>query len=383
MAEERLQKILRSAGITSRRKAEALISAGRVRVNGQIVTELGTKADPRRAKVELDGHRLAAEPLCYGVMHKPRGMVSTMSDPEGRPTASDILKQVGVRVVPVGRLDFNTSGALLFTNDGDFAHALTHASGKAPKVYAAKVQQIVDDSSLEKWAEAIEIEGKMTRPAQIRLLRREGEKTWLEVTLLEGKNRQVRRLGEHARTPVVRLSRLSHAEITAEGLRPGQWRLLSVDELKTLKKHYGVPKKVHAQAAALAAFQAQKSPGSKLARKFEAVEGTQQRGDNKPSAAKPRKGTSASASRTKGGGGRKRNTDRDGSAQAASQPVRRGTRTTRGGAHTTGGRTATGKRPAPRGAGRTGGGGRPSGGSAQRSTRGNAGASSHKGRSRS
>ncbi len=259
MAEERLQKILRSAGITSRRKAEALISAGRVRVDGQIVTELGTKADPRRAKVELDGQRLVAEPLCYGVMHKPRGMVSTMSDPEGRPTAFDVLKQVGVRVVPIGRLDFNTSGVLLFTNDGDFAQVLTHASGKAKKIYAAKVQKVIDDGSLSKWAEAIDIEGKMTNPAQVRILRREGDKTWLEVTLVEGKNRQVRRLGEHAKTPVVRLSRLSHADITAEGLRPGQWRLLTVDELKALKKRFGVPNKVHAQGAALEAYKAQRN----------------------------------------------------------------------------------------------------------------------------
>lgn len=248
MPEERLQKILRSAGVTSRRKAEALIAAGRVRVDGQIVTELGTKANPRSAKVEFDGQRLQRETLCYGVMHKPRGMVTTLSDPEGRPTAQDILKQVGVRVIPIGRLDFNTSGALLFTNDGDFAQALSHASGKVPKVYAAKVQQIVDDASLARWAEAIEIEGNLTRPAQIRILRREGDKTWLEVTLAEGKNRQVRRLGEHAKTPVVRLARLSHAEITTEGLRPGQWRLLTVDELKGLKKRYGVPKKVHAQS---------------------------------------------------------------------------------------------------------------------------------------
>lgn len=261
MPEERLQKILSRAGVTSRRKAEALISAGRVRVDGQIVTALGTKANPRKARVELDGQRLQAEPLCYGIMHKPRGMVTTLSDPEGRPTAQDILKKVGVRVVPIGRLDFNTSGALLFTNDGDFAQALSHASGKVPKVYSAKVQQVVDDASLARWSEAIEIEGSLTRPAQIRVLRREGDKTWLEVTLIEGKNRQVRRLGDHAKTPVVRLSRLSHAEISTEGLRPGHFRLLSVDELNGLKKRYGVPKKVHAQTDVLA-LQGRKKPSA-------------------------------------------------------------------------------------------------------------------------
>lgn len=244
MAEERLQKILARAGVASRRKAEEIIQAGRVRVDGRVVKELGSKADPKRARVELDGRRLEPEPLCYGILHKPRGMVTTLSDPEGRPTARDILKQVGVRVVPVGRLDFNTSGALLFTNDGDFAQAIAHARGNVPKVYAAKVQQPVDEASLKKWCEAIDIEGRTTRPADVRILRREADKTWLEVVIQEGRNRQVRRLGDHAGTPVVRLARLSHAEIDTEGLRPGQWRLLTVDELKNLKKRYGVPEKI-------------------------------------------------------------------------------------------------------------------------------------------
>lgn len=244
MAEERLQKILARAGVASRRKAEEIIRAGRVRVDGRVISELGAKADPRKSDVELDGRKLRPEPFCYGIFHKPRGMVTTLSDPEGRPSARDVLREVGVRVVPVGRLDFNTSGALLFTNDGDFAQALQHASGKAPKVYSAKVTQQIDEKNLEKWVQSISIEGKQTRPAAVRILRREGKKTWLEVTISEGKNRQVRRLGEHAGTPVERLSRLSHAGISTEGLRPGQWRLLTVDELKELKKTFGVPEKI-------------------------------------------------------------------------------------------------------------------------------------------
>jgi len=244
MAEERLQKILARAGVASRRKAEELITSGRVRVDGKIVSELGAKADPKRAKIELDGKRLEREPLCYGIFHKPRGMVTTLSDPEGRPTASDVLREVGLRVVPVGRLDFNTSGALLFTNDGDFAHAMQHAKGRVPKVYAAKVQVPVDEKILERWAESIEIEGKKTSPAKVRVLRREEGKTWLEVIVKEGKNHQIRRLGDHAGTPVQRLARLSHGEITTDGIRPGHWRLLTIDELKGLKKRYGVPEKI-------------------------------------------------------------------------------------------------------------------------------------------
>lgn len=244
MAEERLQKILARAGLSSRRKAESLISSGRVRVDGRVITELGTKANPKKSTIEVDGRRIEPEPLCYGILHKPRGMVTTLSDPEGRPTARDILRQVGLRVVPVGRLDFNTSGALLFTNDGDFAQALAHARGNASKVYAAKVQKIVDEKVLARWQESIGIDGKKTRPAEVRVLRREGPKTWLEVTLKEGKKHQVRALGEHAGTPVLRLSRLSHAGITTDGLPPGSWRLLSIDELKSLKNTFGVPERL-------------------------------------------------------------------------------------------------------------------------------------------
>jgi len=244
MALERLQKVLARAGLAARRKAELLITAGRVRVDGALVSELGVKVDPRRQRIEVDGHRIQLEPACYGVLHKPRGMVTTVSDPEGRPTAQDILSQVGVRVVPVGRLDFNTSGALLFTNDGDFAQALAHARSSVPKVYAAKVQKYVGEEDMELFRQSIDIDGKPTRPADVRVLRREGDKTWLEITLREGKNRQVRRLGEHAGSPVVRLARLSHAGIDTVGLKPGKWRFLTATELKELKQKYGVPKKI-------------------------------------------------------------------------------------------------------------------------------------------
>lgn len=244
MAAERLQKVLARAGVTSRRKAEELILAGRVRVDGKVVTELGARADPRTSRVELDGKRVMPEPLVYGVLHKPRGMVTTLSDPQGRPTIRQLLDRVGVRVVPVGRLDFHTSGALLFTNDGEFAAKLAHPSTKAPKVYVAKVKGSLDERHLARWCESIQIDGRSTRPADIRVLRDEGDKTWIEVTLREGRNRQVRRLGDHAHTPVLRLARISQAGITSEGLLPGEWRWLTVDELTSLKRAYGVPHKV-------------------------------------------------------------------------------------------------------------------------------------------
>ena len=241
---ERLQKVLAQAGIASRRAAEEIILAGRVRVDGKIVRELGTQVDPRTSRVEVDGTKIVAEKLVYIVLHKPRGVVCTLSDPEGRPTISELLKDAGARVVPVGRLDFHTSGALLCTNDGEFAQALAHPTKHVPKVYVAKVQGVVDEAALERFGERIVIDGRPTQPAQVKVLRLEGDKTWLEITLREGRNRQVRRLGEATGFPVMRLARISHAGVTSEDLRPGQWRPLSLDELVDLKRDYGVPKKV-------------------------------------------------------------------------------------------------------------------------------------------
>jgi 23S rRNA pseudouridine2605 synthase len=245
VSEERLQKVLARAGLASRRGAEDLIRDGRVRVNGRVVRELGTKVDPK-ARVEVDGERIVAEKFVYIVLHKPRGVVSTLKDPEGRPTVSELVGDVGARVVPVGRLDFHTSGALLFTNDGEFAERLMHPKGHVPKEYVAKVRGVLDEEALERWRKSIVIDGRATRPAEVSLLRVEGDKTWISIVLFEGRNRQVRRLGEATGNTVLRLARLAHAGITTEGLRPGRWRQLTVDELIELKKNYGVPKRVRA-----------------------------------------------------------------------------------------------------------------------------------------
>ncbi|KYF80725.1 pseudouridine synthase [Sorangium cellulosum] len=242
--EERLQKIIARAGVASRRASEELILAGRVRVNGRVVTELGLKADRQKDRIEVDGKRLVSEVPVYVALHKPRNVVSTLRDPEGRPTVADHVRGTGARLYPVGRLDFATSGILLMTNDGDFANALLHPRGGVPKTYVLKVQGVMSDDDLTPWREGIRLEDGVTLPAEARILRREGDKTWLEVTLREGRNQQIRRMGEATGWPVMRLARTTFAGVSSEGLRPGEWRALTVDELLHIREAFGVPKRI-------------------------------------------------------------------------------------------------------------------------------------------
>jgi 23S rRNA pseudouridine2605 synthase len=243
---ERIQKILARGGIASRRAAEQLITAGRVRVNGRVVTELGAKADPRRDRVEVDGKRVVAEERVYVVLHKPRGVVSTMSDPEGRPTVRELLAQLGARVYPVGRLDFATSGVLLATNDGDFADGMLHPRKEVPKTYVLKVKGEMRPDDIEHWRKGVRLEDGMTLPAEAHLIRHESGKTWLTLTIKEGRNQQIRRMGEATRFPVMRLARVEFAGVSVEGLRPGTFRHLTREELVALKKTYGVPRSIPA-----------------------------------------------------------------------------------------------------------------------------------------
>ncbi|MEM1414549.1 MAG: pseudouridine synthase [Myxococcota bacterium] len=244
MAQERLQKVIAQAGVASRRKAEALITDGRVRVNGKVVTELGTRVDPRKDKVEVDGRRLVAEKPVYLVLNKPRATVSTLGDPEGRPTVGDLVKSVPERVFPVGRLDYHTSGVLLLTNDGAMSEALLRPGSRVPKQYLAKMAGHLDVEELDKLRNGVQLDdGYMTRPAEVFVERTEERVTWVHLTLFEGKNRQIHRMGDAIGHRVMRLSRLSFAEITTEGLRPGQHRPLGGKELERLKKRFLNPHK--------------------------------------------------------------------------------------------------------------------------------------------
>ncbi|HMJ55810.1 MAG TPA: pseudouridine synthase [Polyangiaceae bacterium] len=247
MARERLQKVVARAGIASRRAAEELIVKGRVRVNGATVVTLGTKVDPRADKVEVDGRRLVAEAPLYLILHKPRAVVSTVHDPEGRPTVRELVAAVSERVFPVGRLDYHTSGALLLTNDGEFCDALIHPKHDVPKTYVVKVQGEMKEADRLRWEEGVTIDGEKTRPADVFVLRREQGKTWVEVTLFEGRNQQIRKMGEVTGFPVMRLARLAFAGINTDGLRPGEYRSLAREELSTLRERFGVPRRMPKQ----------------------------------------------------------------------------------------------------------------------------------------
>lgn len=244
MAQERLQKILAQAGVASRRAAEKLIVDGRVRVNGRIVTELGSKAELGKDKIEVDGRRLAREQPVYYLLHKPREVVSTVDDPEGRETVRKLLRGVTERVFPIGRLDYHTSGALLLTNDGELADALLSPRRRVPKVYAAKMSGHLDVPELDKLRNGVVLDdGSKTRPAEVFVIRQEDRHTWVQLTLLEGKNRQIHRMGDAIGHRVLRLVRISFAGISTDGLRPGEFRKLHERELEKLKRHYVNPNK--------------------------------------------------------------------------------------------------------------------------------------------
>jgi 23S rRNA pseudouridine2605 synthase len=244
MARERLQKILASAGVASRRAAEALIVDGKVRVNGRIVRELGVKADARNDKIEVDGKRVVADRPVYYVLNKPRDVVSTLSDPEGRKTIKDLVRGIPERVFPIGRLDYHTSGVLLLTNDGEMSEALLRPTKGVPKIYVAKVRGHLDIPELDRLRNGVKLDdGYTTKKAEVFVLREEKGTTWLQITLVEGKNRQIHRMCEAIGHRVMRLSRVSFADVTVEGLRPGESRPLTTKELERLKKRYLVPKR--------------------------------------------------------------------------------------------------------------------------------------------
>jgi 23S rRNA pseudouridine2605 synthase len=252
VAAERLQKIIAAAGIASRRKAEELITGGRVTVNGHTITELGSKADPETDHIKVDGKLLRGpERHVYILLNKPKGYVTTVSDPEGRPTVMDLVKHVNARIYPVGRLDWASEGLLLLTNDGELASKLTHASSHVPKTYLVKIAGQANEEDIEKLRRGIRIGARpaqgtaprrfqkqfdqvFTAPAQVRLMK-EAANPWYEVTLIEGKNRQIRRMFEEIGHHVEKIKRVKYGPLSLD-VEPGQARELTPVEVSALRR---------------------------------------------------------------------------------------------------------------------------------------------------
>lgn len=243
LMEKRLQKILSEMGIASRRKSEELILEGRVTVNGQVAT-LGAKADAAKDHIKLNGKLLIRpEPKVYLMFHKPRGVVTTLNDPEGRPTVKDFLKKVKYRVFPVGRLDYDSEGLLLLTNDGDFAQSLLHPSKKTFKTYLVKAKGEPDEAKIRKLRDGIKLMEGVTAPAKIKKLRKTENNTWYEMTIHEGKKRQIRRMFKEINHPVLKLTRIKFGSLSLGDLKSGGYRFLTAEEIEKMKREFAADRR--------------------------------------------------------------------------------------------------------------------------------------------
>ncbi len=242
MEEMRLQKFLSSAGIASRRKCEELILEGKIKVNGQVVCELGTKIDPLKDEVKYNDKKveLVKEEHTYILLNKPIGYVTTANDQFGRDTVLDLLKKVNRRVVPVGRLDMFTSGALILTDDGDFVYKVTHPKHEITKTYTVTVRGIVEESEVQKLREGVIIDNDYTtKPADARIIKidREKNQSRMEIRIHEGKNRQVRKMCEAIGRKVLALHRTKIGDVGVKDLKIGTWKYLTPNEVKSILKN--------------------------------------------------------------------------------------------------------------------------------------------------
>jgi len=234
--QERLQKIIAHAGVASRRKAEELILEGSVTVNGRVVRELGAKADPDKDAIKVRG-KLIHRPLkkTYIILNKPRGYITSMSDPRGRPVVTDLLKGVRARVYPVGRLDYDSEGLLILTDDGELAYTLMHPSHEIPKTYIAKVKGVLGDKEIQRLERGIRLREGVTAPAVVKKIKKTDSNSWIEITVHEGKYRQVRRMLDEVRHPVLRLIRIRYGPVELGEIPPGRYRYLTPQEIAKLK----------------------------------------------------------------------------------------------------------------------------------------------------
>lgn len=329
----RLQKVLAQAGIASRRKAEALIAEGRVEVNGEVVRAQGVRVDPARDLIRVDGRLLELERKVYYVLFKPPEVVTTLADPQGRATIAPLIAAIDERVFAVGRLDYDAEGALIVTNDGDLAHRLMHPSFGVPRVYLAKVKGVPGDAVLDQARRGLRLEDGPVTPIEIERGESAEKNTWLKIVLAEGRPHLVKRLCAALGHPVLRLYRPIYGGVSAEGLRPGQFRPLLPDEISLLKNGgrrpvpkiadlKAPPRRHRAQDAGGDAPEPSRSPRRR------AVEGapvaTRERRDRRDALGqRPRGGAPAPGSRPQARGGR---ASLDSPRVAKSPPAARGSR---------------------------------------------------------
>ena len=250
--EQRLQKLIATAGIASRRHAEELITGGRVTVNGKVITELGTKADPDKDHIKVNGKlinsQIRAHEKVYVLLYKPRRYLSSVSDPDRRPLVTELLPPSLGRLYPVGRLDFNTEGLLLLTNDGDFTNFITAARNRVEKIYEAKVKGVPTDAAIQRLRRGVTLDdGTRTAPATIVKLDETATNSWFEVRLHQGRNQQIRRMFEVIGHSVLKLRRVQIGYLREERLKPGHWRFLSEAEVRKFVRKPR-PKKVASKA---------------------------------------------------------------------------------------------------------------------------------------
>jgi len=255
MQQERLQKIIAHAGVSSRREAEAMIREGRVTLNGRVVTELGTRADPDRDHIKVDGKLITkAEPHRYILLYKPKEVMTTVEDPQGRRTVIDLVRGIRERIYPVGRLDFHSEGLVLLTNDGELAFKVSHPTHGSVKTYSVKVRGVPEDRMIDKLRRGITLDGKRTLPCDIERMRTTGKRddegnSWFEVKLREGRTQQIRKMFQAIGHPVSKLRRVAIGPITDPKLTPGVWRELTKHEVKMLETMKELKKPVKPQRA--------------------------------------------------------------------------------------------------------------------------------------
>lgn len=262
----RLHKLIAATGLASRRKAEQLIVSGRVTVNGRVVTELGTTVDPTRDHVKVDGkHLRATQPFVYLMLNKPKHVMSTMDDPGGRPTVKDLIRGVSIRVFPVGRLDFDSEGLMLLTNDGKLAQTLLHPRYGVAKTYLVKVKGVLTDEDIHLLEHGVRLDDGITAPAQVKKVGKAEQNSWLEVTIREGRKHQVKRMLLAVGHPVIRLKRIRMGPLSLGKLEVGSFRFLTDRETNALREL--VRKRIRAV----------ESEATEMARTRGAVKGIRQR----------------------------------------------------------------------------------------------------------